>query len=61
MITTDALHTRHGHGSHLTGRGAHYLAVVKENQPGLWDGRAAPVPPWCYASDGGVIRARRLL
>jgi predicted transposase YbfD/YdcC len=35
VITTDALHTQHGHGTYLTGRGAHYLAVVKRNHPGL--------------------------
>jgi hypothetical protein len=36
VITTDALHTQHGHGSYLTGHGAHYLAVVKMNHPGLY-------------------------
>lgn len=33
---TDALHTQHGHGSYLTARGARYLAVFKENRPGLY-------------------------
>ncbi|WP_326758632.1 ISAs1 family transposase [Streptomyces phaeochromogenes] len=36
VVTTDALHTQHGHGAHLTGCGAHYLAVVKKNHPGLY-------------------------
>ncbi|MEY2242381.1 hypothetical protein AB8A21_05440 [Streptomyces sp. BF23-18] len=35
MITADALHTRHDHASYLCERGAHYLAVVKENHPAL--------------------------
>ncbi|MEV8529892.1 ISAs1 family transposase [Streptomyces sp. NPDC052000] len=36
VLTTDALHTQHGHGSYLTSRGAHYIAVVKKNHPGLY-------------------------
>lgn len=36
VLTTDALHTQHGHGTYLTGRGAHYVAVVKKNHPGLY-------------------------
>ncbi|WP_251072716.1 ISAs1 family transposase [Streptomyces sp. ISL-43] len=35
VITADALHTQHGHGAYLRERGAHYLAVVKKNHPGL--------------------------
>jgi predicted transposase YbfD/YdcC len=37
LITADALHTRHAHGAYLRERGAHYLAVVKKNHPGLHD------------------------
>ncbi|MEV7198305.1 ISAs1 family transposase [Streptomyces sp. NPDC093510] len=37
MITADALHTQHGHGTYLRSRGAHYIAVVKKNHPGLFD------------------------
>lgn len=36
VVTTDALHTQHDHGRYLTGRGAHYLAIVKKNHPGLY-------------------------
>ncbi|MFI1294177.1 ISAs1 family transposase [Streptomyces sp. NPDC020792] len=35
VITADALHTQHDHASYLHERGAHYLAVVKKNHPGL--------------------------
>ncbi|MGQ4352855.1 ISAs1 family transposase [Streptomyces drozdowiczii] len=35
VITADALHTQHDHTSHLHERGAHYLAVIKRNHPGL--------------------------
>ncbi|MFJ5220692.1 ISAs1 family transposase [Streptomyces sp. NPDC088354] len=37
VITADALHTQHDHASYLHERGAHYLAVVKRNHPGLHD------------------------
>ncbi|OIK26982.1 ISAs1 family transposase [Streptomyces malaysiense] len=37
VITADALHTQHGHGTYLRARGAHYTAVVKRNHPGLFD------------------------
>ncbi|WP_405638851.1 ISAs1 family transposase [Streptomyces sp. NBC_00019] len=36
VLTTDALHTQHAHGAYLRARGAHYLAVVKKNHPGLY-------------------------
>ncbi|MFY1676985.1 ISAs1 family transposase [Streptomyces sp. WMMC905] len=35
LITADALHTQHDHGRYLRDRGAHYIAVVKKNHPGL--------------------------
>jgi predicted transposase YbfD/YdcC len=35
LITADALHTQHDHATYLHERGAHYLAVVKRNHPGL--------------------------
>lgn len=35
VITADALHTQHAHACYLHERGAHYLAVVKKNHPGL--------------------------
>jgi predicted transposase YbfD/YdcC len=35
VITADALHTQHAHTTYLHERGAHYLAVVKRNHPGL--------------------------
>ncbi|MDX3387315.1 ISAs1 family transposase, partial [Streptomyces niveiscabiei] len=37
VITADALHTQHAHGTHLRERGAHYIAQVKANHPGLFD------------------------
>ncbi|MFE1855544.1 ISAs1 family transposase [Streptomyces sp. NPDC002387] len=37
VITADALHTQHDHASYLHERGAHYLAVVKRNHPGLYE------------------------
>ncbi|MET7354773.1 ISAs1 family transposase [Streptomyces mirabilis] len=37
VITTDALHTQHAHGTYLRTRGAHYIAQVKANHPGLFD------------------------
>ncbi|MET7539617.1 ISAs1 family transposase [Streptomyces sp. NPDC005507] len=36
VITGDALHTQHDHGHYLRERGAHYLAIVKKNHPGLY-------------------------
>lgn len=36
VLTGDALHTQHGHGAYLIERGAHYLAIVKKNHPGLY-------------------------
>ncbi|MFE9934653.1 ISAs1 family transposase [Streptomyces sp. NPDC005533] len=36
VLTGDALHTQHGHGAYLIERGAHYLATVKKNHPGLY-------------------------
>jgi predicted transposase YbfD/YdcC len=36
VVTADALHTQHDHGAYLTRRGAHYVAVVKKNHPGLY-------------------------
>ncbi|MFD1277290.1 ISAs1 family transposase [Streptomyces kaempferi] len=35
-MTADALHTQHDHGAYLIGCGAHYVAVVKKNHPGLY-------------------------
>ncbi|MGW1544593.1 ISAs1 family transposase [Streptomyces sp. NPDC002309] len=37
LITADALHTQHAHGAYLQTRGAHYIAQVKANHPGLFD------------------------
>ncbi|MEU3464447.1 ISAs1 family transposase [Streptomyces sp. NPDC006733] len=36
VITADALHTQHDRGRYLRRHGAHYLAVVKANHPGLF-------------------------
>jgi hypothetical protein len=43
VITADALHTQHAHGTYLRERGAHYIAQVKANHPGLFD-RVRPCP-----------------
>ncbi|WP_420857053.1 transposase [Streptomyces chilikensis] len=58
VITADALHAQHDHATYLHQRGAHYLAVVERNHPGLhnrvrrlpgvtsaWINRAHPGPP----------------
>ncbi len=37
VITADALHTQHAHGTYLRERGVHYSAQVKANHPGLFD------------------------
>ncbi|AJP04923.1 transposase [Streptomyces cyaneogriseus subsp. noncyanogenus] len=37
VVTADALHTQHAHGAYLRERGAHYIAQVKANHPGLFD------------------------
>ncbi|GHE14700.1 ISAs1 family transposase [Streptomyces alanosinicus] len=37
VITADALDTQHAHGTYLRERGAHYIAHVKANHPGLFD------------------------
>ncbi len=37
VITADALHTQHEHAAYLRERGAHYLAIVKRNHPGIHD------------------------
>jgi predicted transposase YbfD/YdcC len=44
VITADALHAQHGHATYLAGRRAHYLLIVKRNQPGLHAQLAAL--PW---------------
>ena len=44
VITADALHAQHGHATYLHRRGAHYLLIVKRNQPGLHAQLAAL--PW---------------
>jgi predicted transposase YbfD/YdcC len=44
LITADALHTQTGHVTYLTGRGAHHLFTVKDNQPTLR--RALAALPW---------------
>jgi hypothetical protein len=43
VITADALHTQVDHARWLVERGAHYLAIVKANQPGLL-GRLEALP-----------------
>ena len=35
MITADALHCQRDTAEYITGRGAHYILTVKDNQPTL--------------------------
>jgi len=44
VITADALHAQREHATYLARRGAHYLLIVKRNQPGLYAQLAAL--PW---------------
>jgi predicted transposase YbfD/YdcC len=44
VITADALHAQRSHAKYLHRRGAHYLLIVKRNQPGLHAQLAAL--PW---------------
>ncbi len=44
VITADALHAQRSHAEYLARRGAHYLLIVKRNQPGLHAQLA--VLPW---------------
>ncbi|MFK0297535.1 ISAs1 family transposase, partial [Streptomyces sp. NPDC090442] len=44
IVTSDALHTQTGHAKALVGMGAHYLMVVKANQPKLF--RQLKKLPW---------------
>jgi len=44
VITADALHAQRDHATYLHRRGAHYLLIVKRNQPGLHAQLAAL--PW---------------
>jgi len=44
VVTADALHAQRSHAGYLAGRGAHYLLIVKRNQPGLHAQLAAL--PW---------------
>jgi predicted transposase YbfD/YdcC len=44
VITADALHAQHAHAQYLTERAAHYLLIVKRNQPSLHAQLAAL--PW---------------
>src|SRR5262249_4312840 len=44
VVTADALHAQRSQADYLAGRGAHYLLIVKRNQPGLHAQLAAL--PW---------------
>ncbi len=44
VITADALHAQRSHATYLAGRGAHYLLIIKRNQPNLYAQLAAL--PW---------------
>ena len=63
VITADAMHAQRSHATYLTGRGAHYLLIVKRNQPGLFAQLAAlpwrQVPVAHDARERGHGRAER--
>jgi predicted transposase YbfD/YdcC len=54
VVTADALHAQREHATYLAGRSAHYLLIVKRNQPGLHAQLAAL--PW---RDVPVAHTRR--
>jgi predicted transposase YbfD/YdcC len=63
VITADALHAQHAHAEYLHRRGAHYLLIVKRNQPGLHAQLAAlpwrDVPVACTKRERGHGRTER--
>jgi predicted transposase YbfD/YdcC len=63
VITADALHAQREHATYLAGRGAHYLLIVKRNQPGLHAQLAAlpwrEIPVACQARERGHGRTER--
>ena len=63
VITADALHAQRDHATYLAGRGAHYLLIVKRNQPGLHAQLAAlprrDVPVAYQARERGHGRTER--
>jgi predicted transposase YbfD/YdcC len=63
VITADALHAQRSHAQYLAGRGAHYLLIVKRNQPGLHAQLAAlpwrDVPVACTKRERGHGRTER--
>jgi predicted transposase YbfD/YdcC len=56
VITADALHAQRDHATYLAGRGAHYLLIVKRNQPGLHAQLAAL--PWRHVPTAYTRRER---
>ena len=63
VITADALHAQREHATYLARRGAHYLLIVKRNQPGLYAQLAAvpwrDVPVICQTRERGHGRTER--
>jgi len=63
VITADALHAQREHAAYLHRRGAHYLLIVKRNQPGLHAQLAAlpwrDVPKACDKREQGHGRTER--
>jgi hypothetical protein len=63
VLSADALHAQREHAIYLAGRGAHYLLIVKRNQPGLHAQLAAlprrDVPVACQARERGHGRTER--
>ncbi len=63
VITADAMHAQRSHATYLAGRGAHYLFIVKRNQPALFAQLAAlpwrQIPVACDTRERGHGRAER--
>jgi predicted transposase YbfD/YdcC len=63
VITADALHAQRSHATYLAGRSAHYLLIVKRNQPSLHAQLAAlpwrDVPVACDKRERGHGRTER--
>jgi predicted transposase YbfD/YdcC len=56
VVTADALHCQRDHVAYLAERGAHWILIVKENQPGLHHQLAAL--PWPAVPDADRDTAR---
>lgn len=66
IVTADAMHTQREHAQYLTGRGGHYVLIVKGNQPTLqlqltslpWT--QIPVADWTEDKGHGRVESRTM-